>query len=653
MLQFFRRIVSSRVGVIVTFGVLVLIAILFGLGDVTGFMGGGGVAGSSIATVGGTDLATGEMRRTVDAEFQAAQGEQPTLTMAQFVDGGGVDGAVERAIGGLALEIFGHRQAMVVSKRAVDGQIASIPSLQGADGKFDPKIYDQLLRARRLTDGQIRTDIARQTIAQQLILPTVGAAQVPERLAMPYAALLLEKRQGSLAFVPAAAMPTGAAPTPAELRTFYDAHRARYLVPERRVIRYALVTPASVAAQAAPSPAEVAAAYGARRAEFLPTEKRTITQVSVLDPAAAATIAAKIKGGTSVADAARAAGLAPQVLTATTKADYARQATPALADAVFVATRGATIGPVRGALGLVIAHVDAVEQVAGKSLDQARPDLVKTLTQTRTLAALGRIHDALQDGIARHANIAELTADAKVPAVATPPLTAAGVDPDHADAKPDAALTPILAAAFAAETGDDPQLVQTGTDGSFAAVALDRVVPAAPRPLAQVQAQVARDVAAAQQERAARALAGQVLAKVDAGTPLAQAMTGAGAKLPPVRPLTAIRAQLSQQRAAPPPLALMFSMTPHSARVLEAPDGAGWYVVRLDTITPGDTRTEPRAMQATQADFRRLFGREYAEEFSHAVQAQVGVKRNVAALAQLKADVSGRGGAAGGSGSDQ
>jgi peptidyl-prolyl cis-trans isomerase D len=108
---------------------------------------------------------------------------------------------------------------------------------------------------------------------------------------------------------------------------------------------------------------------------------------------------------------------------------------------------------------------------------------------------------------------------------------------------------------------------------------------------------------------------------------------------------------LSQARAAPPPLALLFAMPPPPARGLEAPDGAGWYVVRLDTVTPGDVRTEPRAVEATQTDFRRLFGREYAEQFSHAVQGAVGVKRNAAAIAQLKADMTGRG--ANGGGSDQ
>ena len=134
------------------------------------------------------------------------------------------------------------------------------------------------------------------------------------------------------------------------------------------MVRYALVTPAAIAGQSAPSEAEIARYYQTNAARYAATQKRDITQVIVADQAGANALAARAKGGASLADAARAAGLEASVQKGVDKATYATQSTPAVADAVFGAAQGAVVGPVRGPLGFIVARVDAVTQVAGKTL---------------------------------------------------------------------------------------------------------------------------------------------------------------------------------------------------------------------------------------------------------------------------------------------
>src|SRR3546814_7074251 len=95
--------------------------------------------------------------------------------------------------------------------------MASIPALQGPDGKVSPEIYKGVLAQQRLTDAALRADMTREIFARQLIVPTVGASQIPMQVALPYAALLLEKRQGHVGFVPATAVAAGKAPTDAEI----------------------------------------------------------------------------------------------------------------------------------------------------------------------------------------------------------------------------------------------------------------------------------------------------------------------------------------------------------------------------------------------------------------------------------------------------
>lgn len=637
MLSFFRRIINSKAGVVVTFIVLGVIALAFAASDITGLnTGGGGLTGGDVAKVGKADVTIADLKSRVQTAVEAGREQQPTLDIAQFVNGGGLDQTLEREIATLALQQFGIAQGMAVSKRSIDGQIASIPAFQGPNGKFDPGAYQRLLSSRGLSDVQVRGDIARDTLVQQLIIPTQGASQLPAGLALPYASLLLDRRAGQIAFVPSAAMPGGPAPTDAELQVWYGRNVARYTLPERRIVRYALVTPATVNAQ--PSEAEIAAAYTADRAKYAASEKRSITQVVVADQAGAQALAAKVRGGTDITQAARAIGLEPSIQASVDKATYAAAGSVALADAVFAAAPNAVVGPVKGPIGFIVARVTKVEQVAGRTLAQARDEIAAALKTRKTTEGLAEAQATIDEALTKGSTFDEVVADRRLTARTTPALLANGTDPLN-PTPADPVLAPIVTGAFQLQDGDPPSVVSTGTDGGFAIVALGRVVPSAPRPLADVRAAVVRDVTADRARQAARRAAVAILAKVNAGTPLAQAVAGTPAK---VSPVATSRAELSRNpRAALPPLVLMFSMTANSARTLEAAEG-GWYVVKLDRIQPGDARGNPQLLGAARAEIGRAVGSEYVQQFARAVRDTIGVKTDADALAKVRRDLLGQ-----------
>ncbi|WP_258892901.1 peptidylprolyl isomerase [Sphingomonas sp. SUN019] len=646
MLGFFRRMVGSKFGGLIAFAILGVIALAFAAGDITGLRGsgsGGGATGSAVATVGKEKVTSTELTSRVQDELNGARQQQPTLDIAQFVSMGAVEGVLDRIVNGLALQSFGEAQGMAVSPALIGSQLQAIPALQGPTGKFDQAIYERILAQRKLTDAQVQDDIARETMAQFLIAPTVGASQVPAGMALPYASLLLEKRAGQVAFILTAAMGAGVTPTAQELQTWYTRNIARYTVPERRVIHYARVTADQV--KAAPTETEIAQAYAANRARFAPSERRTIAQVTVLDQKAADALAAKVKSGTSIADAARAAGLEARTISSVDKAAYTRQASQPLADAAFSAAQGAVVGPVRGAIGFVVAKIDKIEQVPGKTLDQARAELTGEVAAQKTTESLGRIRDALDDAIGDNANFNELVKDQKLTPVTTPALLATGQNPDDPAARPDPALTQPLAAAFAAEEGDSPTIVQLTPDGSFAVVALERIVRSAPRPLAQVRDDVARDFTVDRARRGAQTVARAALTKVNKGMPLATALAETKLRTPAVRPLAASRAQLSANpQGVDPTLALLFSMAGGTAKMLEAPNNQGWLLVKLNQITPGDAAKIPGVINATRGDLGRVIGREYVQQFSEAVKAELKVSRNPDAVASVKAQLTGQGG---------
>ena len=642
MLRFFRRIINSKAGMVVTFVVLGIIALAFAATDITGLSGstGAGVTGGNVATVGSDSIGEAELRTQATTEMEGYRQQQPTLDMASYIQQGGLDGTLDRLVTGLAFLKFGEEHGMVVSKRSIDGEIASIPALQGPTGKFDQTLYERILAERKLTDAGIRSDIERELMQRRLTGPTIGAAQMPQQIVLPYASLLLEKRTGQIAFIPAGAVKTGAAPSDADIQTYYGRNLTRYTVPQRRVVRYALVTPAQV--NGTPTEAEIAKSYNDDRANYAPRQTRTIAQVVVFDQAGAAALAAKVRAGQSIADAARAAGLEASTKAKVEKSAYAAQTSAAAADAAFSAASGAIVGPVRGATGYIVAKVEGVEQIPAKTLDQARGDIIAALTKQKTADAMGAIHDKLDDALTSKATFDELVADNKLTAVATQPLLANGINPEAPTTRPDPALTPILAAAFGAEEGDSPQLVQIGEDGRFALVGVARIVPAAPRPLAAIRAQVLADVTADRARQAARKVASAAIAKLNKGAPLAQVLQQTGLALPAPRPLSIARAQIAQRQDVEPALALLFSMAPNTAKMLEAPQNAGWLIVKLDGIQPGNAAGNQTILTGTRNDLGRSIGREYVEQFARAVRADVKAKTDPAAVARVKAALLGQ-----------
>ncbi|MDF0487250.1 SurA N-terminal domain-containing protein [Sphingomonas sp. H39-1-10] len=645
MLSFFRRIINSKVGVVVTLAGLIVIALMFGLTDITGLTGGGGATGlgESLATVGGTKIGANDIRSRAQRELEGYRQQNPTLDMAQFVAGGGVDGTLNRMIDTIALERFGHKQGMFVSDRLVDGRIASIPSLQGPDGKFSQDAYDRALKQAHQTDAALRADMKQGMIAQLLVTPLqADTPQVPRALALTYAGLLLEKRHAQIAAIPAGALATGPAPTDAELAAYYKTNAARYSVPERRTIRYATVSGKALTTPVTVSDAEIAAAYQAQIAGFRAVQRRTVVRVIVGDAASANALAAKIKAGTPIDQAARAAGLEPATMTALEKSAIAAQTSPAFADAVFAAAKGSVVGPVKGTLGYVVGRVESIDDRGEIPLAQAKAQLTEQLTTQKKNDQLRKIHDALDDAISNRATFDQLVSQQKLTPQVSPPVLASGVDPAHPDAKVPPAAKAIVDAGFASQPGDTPQLVPVDAD-SFAIVATAKVFPSAPPPLAEIRDAVARDFTMERAAKAARAVAKKVMDAANTGTPLAQAVAAAGVKLPPVQPLDKTRAEITANPAGvPAPLAMLFSMAPHTAKIVAVPNNAGWFVLWLDRIDKGDARGRPDIVAATQADIGKATGGEYIQQFVKAVRGTVGVKTDAIALAKLKAALTGQ-----------
>src|SRR4051812_46473525 len=128
MLNFFRRFTKSRYGLIAVFVFLAIMALAFAAGDVTGIrsnnIGGGG---SVLAKVGGSKITDTQVKERIDLFLRNLQREGQNVTMAQFLAQGGLELAVDEMINSAAIVAFAQDSGMQVSKKLIDGEIASNP----------------------------------------------------------------------------------------------------------------------------------------------------------------------------------------------------------------------------------------------------------------------------------------------------------------------------------------------------------------------------------------------------------------------------------------------------------------------------------------------------------------------------------------------
>lgn len=644
MISFFRRALSSWI-VLGLLGLVMLAFIVTGVGAPTGLEGGGGSApGGSIAKIGSEQLGSNDAAQRIQLAQQNLQQEKPEVDMATFVREGGADDIVRQLISARALEVWARSQEVGTSKRLVDGNIASIPAFRGPTGQFDEGAYRAMLAQRRLTDAQVRRDIEGDAIRRQLLVPIVGGNRVPGTLVAPYASLMLELRKGEIGLVPSALMVTDKEPTQADLDGWYKRNLARYTMPERRVIRYALISKDQLKTAVDPTDAEITAFYNANANIYGASETRSFSQVILPDEATAKAFSAKIAAGTSFPEAAKVAGFAPSdtALGFQTRAQIGQLASAAIANAAFVAKRGAVTAPLKSTLGWHILHVDDVKQAIGRPLSAVRTEIAESLRKQKTDEAIADLISKMEDQIADGDSFDDVVKAHVLTALATPPMLASGQAPSQPQWQVPNELRPLLKTAFDVTIDDDPTVENIGNGTFHALLKVGEILPSAPIPLAQIRQDVARDFATNRAFERARAVAKAIVAKTDAGTPFARAISEAGLKLPAPQAAGGRQIDLAQaQTQVPPPLALMFSLMPGNTRMLEAPNKQGWYLVHLNSVEKGDLAKAPGLLEATRNEFSGMMTQELIQQFALAVEQTVGVKRNDAAIAKLKGELSG------------
>lgn len=642
MLQSFRNVFKSKIGLGVTIGFIGLIGVAFAVGDVANTGTFGGIGGdANVAVVGDEEIGVNEFSQAATVAVDQLRQQNPTLSMEAFVEQGGLDEVLDQLLDRRAISWWAGENGIKVGTNLVNSEIRRIPAFAGPGGQFSESAYQAALAQRKLTDASVRRDLADGLVAQQVLVPGSFGARMPTKITARYAALTKERREGAVAVVPSAAFAPTGAPTTAQLTAFYNANRAAYIRPERRVLRYAVFGEAALG-NIEPTAAEVAARYNRDRStKYAARELRTFTQLIVPTKAAADAIAAR--GGSALDAAAREAGLQPSKVEAVDRAAFASATSQAVASAAFSAGEGAIAKPARGSLGYYVVRVDSVTRSPARSLDQVRGEIAAALREEKRVRGLADLASEVEQQIDEGSALRDIAASLKAEMQTTKPLVADGRVYGTQNETAPAVLAPALAAAFEMEEGE-PQITAIPGSDEYLVFETARITQSAAAPLAEIRGDVTEGWRREMGQRAAKAAADRIVARVAKGQTLAAAVAAEKVALPSVDAVNMTRGELVQQgQRVPPPLALLFSMAKNSVKRLEAPGDAGWFVVAVDAIEPGRIAPDDPVLAQAAASFGEVLGREYGAAMRAAIRQEAEIERNADAVDAVRKQLTGAG----------
>lgn len=561
--------------------------------------------------------------------------------MPTFLAQGGFEDVLDQLLERASIAEFGRKYGLRAGENLVNSQIIMIPAFRGADGNFSQEAYTQFLSQQGLTDKLIRSDIGSGLLAQQVLRPAEFGGRIPEKFALRYASLLKERRQGSIAVVPSSVFAPTTDPSDKQLKSFYDETRNNYIRPERRVIRYFTFGSEQLNAPQAPTNVEIAARFEENRAEYAPSERRTITQLIVPTRQAATAISDQVKAGGSLEAAANQAGLQTAKVGPIARSEYASQTSSAVAASAFAAKRGAIAVPAQSGLGFHIVRVDSIDKKEGRNLQQATPAIIASLTEEKRRQALSdlaaRVEDQVDDGVA----LVDIGQELGVKLISTKPVTGAGLVYGTAQERVPELLGPTLQTAFQMDEGEPQLALAQGTD-DFLVFEVTDIEPSTAAPMAEIKDALVAGWKLSEGSKLAKAAADRIMKRIAEGATITAAMRGEKKALPSADSINLSREQLATSgQQVPAPLALMFSMAQGSTKRLEAPQNAGWFVVRLDEIEAGTISKDDPLFIRAKLQLDQTVGQEYGEQLRSAIDQEMGVERNESAIEAVRKQLAG------------
>ncbi|MFD3189570.1 peptidyl-prolyl cis-trans isomerase [Sedimentitalea sp. HM32M-2] len=447
----------------------------FGATNLSGTVRSVGHAGDQVISV---DAYARELQREIRA-LEAQAGERVPMSQVQAM---GLDRTVLARL--VAIASLDHEVAemgLSIGDANLQQEILKVPAFQGIDGKFDRESYRFALNQAGLSEAEFEAELRAENARTLVQGAIVSGATMPDVMATTLADFIAARRSFTWATVTADNLPEPVpAPTPEELRTFYDANPDRFSLPETKRLTYVLLTPDMILDQVEVDAAALRTLYDSRSDEFDLPERRLVERLVFANAAAADRAKAQLDvAGTTFEALVDDRGLS---LADIDLGDVTRDDLDDAAEAVFAADIGQTVGPLPSPLGPALFRINGVLEARTTAFEEVEDELRAELAGDRARRLIETGAGDIDDLLAAGATLEELANETD--------MQLGRID-WTAEATGDVAAYESFRAAAAAVTEADFPAVTYMDEGGIFALRLDEVLPVRPEPFDTARDKVA------------------------------------------------------------------------------------------------------------------------------------------------------------------
>jgi peptidyl-prolyl cis-trans isomerase D len=606
----------------VVMGVLAASFAVWGINDIFRNFGR-----SSLAKVGGVEISAEQFRQSYNDRLQQISRQIGRPISPEQARAFGIDQQVLRELmAEAALDQYARQMRLGVPDSEVVRRITEDATFHGLNGKFDRARFEALLRNVGYTEQRFTAEQRRLILRRQIVESVAGALPVPK--AWLEAIDQFQNQERAIEYVTLGPAQAGdiPPPTPEQLSKYFDARKILFRAPEYRKVEIVAVTPAELGKWMEISDADIKAAFDAHRDRYLKPGKRRIEQIVFPNMEEAEAAETRLKGGLSFAALATERGLKESDIDLGTlaKSDVAD---PAVADAAFALKEGEVSAPIKGRFGIVIVTVTKIEADEQKPFAELVPQIRSDIAAERAKPQVRHLYEQIEDERAGGASLAQVAEKLKLPVV-TVDIDRSGRDPNGKVANL-AHAAQVVSAAFTSDIGVDNDPIEA--DGGYVWYSVAAITPARERPLDEVKDQV--EARWREDEIASRlkAKSAELLDKLKAGTAL-EALAGAeGLKVQTADKLARGKPESGMSAKV---VAAVFRTAKDAFGSAEGDQPSDWTVFRVTEVTTPKFDANGLVAKRIEETVKRQESQELYEQYVAALENEIGVSVNQAALSQ-------------------